>query len=147
MYRDHLPCTNPISCLVEHEKQMRKNAEAILQQQVKATLVIAGYTVIEIGKSRGKVKCDKCNQYTYARGWQGNTVGAPDIYVHHKNWKHIAIGIELKTETGTVRKEQQEYASDNLTVICRSLECVINNVIEVDKMLGLTSKLESFKWI
>ena len=127
---------------------MRRNrAEATLQQQVVHLLTTCGYTVMEIGKSRGKTRCTKCGNWSYSTGWQGNTVGAPDLYVHHKQWNFCSVGIELKTEKGLVRKEQQDFSDKHLVVICRSVEDVINHIITIDKMFGLNSKLENLTWM
>jgi hypothetical protein len=126
---------------------MRRNLEATLQQQVKTVLTACGYTVIEIGKSRGKSRCRNCGVYSYATGWQGNSVGAPDIYVHHKDWKHVALGIELKTEKGAVRKEQQVLADNKITVICRSIDEVIDAVKRIDALFNIESKLGKLHWM
>lgn len=125
----------------------RNNQEAVLQQSVKTLLTSCGYTVIEIGKARAKVVCPNCKTWHHSRGWQGNTVGAPDLYVHKKEWGPIAVGIELKTKTGGVRKEQQELANSNLTVICRSLEEVVTAVRAIDTKLNIESKLDKVKWL
>lgn len=126
---------------------MRKNAESLLQQQVKTLLMSCGYTVIEVGKTRAKVKCNSCGAWSYPRGWQGNTLGAPDLYIHHKQWHKVALGIELKTEKGAVRERQQELANDNLTTICRSLDDVIVAVMKIDEMFNIDSKLKKVTWI
>lgn len=127
---------------------MRRNrAEATLQQQVVHLLTTCGYTVMEIGKSRGKTRCVKCGNWSYSTGWQGNTVGAPDLYIHHKQWNFCSIGIELKTEKGSVRKEQQQFSEQQLIVICRSIEDVIQQVLAIDKMFGNETKLEKLTWI
>jgi predicted RNA-binding Zn-ribbon protein involved in translation (DUF1610 family) len=125
----------------------RNNQEAVLQQSVKTLLTSCGYTVIEIGKARSKVICPNCKTWHHSRGWQGNTVGAPDLYIHKKEWGPISVGIELKTKTGGVRKEQQELASNNLTVICRSIEEVVEAVRAVDTKLNMESKLDKVKWL
>jgi hypothetical protein len=125
----------------------RNNPEALFQKQVVTLLAACGYVVIEVGKSRGKTKCPTCGTYHYSSGWQGNTVGAPDLYVHRKEWDRISVGIELKAEKGVVRKEQQEFANKELTTICRTLEDVITTVSAVDKRLNIESKLEKINWI
>jgi len=122
-------------------------SEAQFQKQVIALLTACGYLVIEVGKSRGKTKCPSCGKYHYSTGWQGNTVGAPDLYIHKKDWNGLAIGIELKTTKGAVRKEQQVLANNNIVTICRTLEDVVTAVTAVDKQLNLESKLEKLSWI
>jgi hypothetical protein len=126
---------------------VRQNKEAVFQQQVRTLLSACGYTVIEVGKSRGKTRCPTCKTYHYSTGWQGNTIGAPDIYIHRKEWHGLAVGIELKTEKGVVRKEQQELATQELTTICRSLEDVVDVIKRIDSRMNLESKLEKITWI
>lgn len=111
--------------------------EKTLQAQVVSCLTVLGYTVFETGKARGKTKCSACGVYSYATGWQGNTIGVPDLYVHNAQWKTpIGVGIELKTKTGSVRKEQAHYANLNVTVICRTLIEVINAIAEIESVIG-----------
>jgi hypothetical protein len=126
---------------------MRRKAESAFQLQVVTLLTACGYQVIEVGKSRGKTRCPKCLTYHHSTGWQGNTIGAPDIYVHHKDWRFCSTGIELKTEKGAVRKQQQEFADKHITVICRSMEEVINHVLSIDQLFGCKTKLENVTWI
>jgi hypothetical protein len=125
----------------------RNNQEAVFQQSVRQLLTTCGYTVIEIGKSRSKVVCPNCKTWHHSRGWQGNTVGAPDLYIHKPEWGPVAIGIELKTKTGGVRKEQEDLANKNLTVICRTLEEVVAAVQAVDKRFNTESKLDKIQWL
>lgn len=128
--------------------------EKTLQSQVVSCLTVLGYTVFETGKARGKTKCSSCGSYSYATGWQGNTPGVPDLYVHNANWKTpIGIGIELKTKTGAVRKEQLYYANLNITIICRTLMEVINAIDSVESVIGTDvtrNRIKKFKeneWI
>jgi len=88
-----------------HTNKNTTVSEKALQSQVVSCLTVLGYTVFETGKARGKTKCSTCGAYSYATGWQGNTLGVPDLYVHNSQWKTpIGIGIELKTKTGAVTK-------------------------------------------
>lgn len=110
--------------------------EKQLQNQITQVLRLLGYTIMETGKARGKTKCPKCNVYSYATGWQGNTAGLPDLYIHSINWPTaLALAVELKTQTGTVRKEQKELNDKGLTTICRSLLCVLNAVLRIETLL------------
>lgn len=122
--------------------------EAQLQNIVRSTLALLGYTVLEVGKSRGKQRCTRCGSYSYATGWQGNTVGVPDLYIHAPWWKiPCGIAIELKTETGKVRTEQKHLAEQSMTTICRSVECVLNIIIDAEKKIGeetQVSRVERF---
>jgi hypothetical protein len=126
---------------------MRRKAESTFQSQVTTLLTACGYTVIEVGKSRGKTRCPICKTYHYSTGWQGNTIGAPDIYVHHKDWRFCSTGIELKTEKGAVRYEQQLLAEKHITIICRNMEDVITHIVSIDKLFNVQTKLENLKWI
>ena len=89
---------------------------------------------METGKSRGKVRCPRCGTYHYPTGWQGNTPGLPDLYVHStsKCWQSTALAIELKAEKGKVSDVQNYFASSGLTTICRSLEEVIELLFTVE---------------
>lgn len=111
--------------------------EKELQNQIVYTLRILGYTVLESGKGRSKTQCVNCKSWFYPRGWQGNTLGLPDLYVHHKSWSNpVGVGIELKTTKGVVRKEQKLLADDNITVICRSLDDVLTEVMKIEFLIG-----------
>lgn len=111
--------------------------EAELQRVVRSTLVLLGYTVLEVGKSRGKQRCPRCGTYAYATGWQGNTVGVPDVYVHAPWWKiPCGVAIELKTETGKVRTEQKVLADQSMTVICRTVSSVLEIIKETERRIG-----------
>jgi hypothetical protein len=105
--------------------------EAAFQKSVIDVLTILGYRVFETGKSRSKVRCTKCGSYSYATGWQGNTPGLPDIYIHskHRTWNSTALAIELKTEKGVVSQIQKDIAEAGYTTICRSINEVIDVVL------------------
>jgi hypothetical protein len=105
--------------------------EAAFQKSVIDVLTILGYRVFETGKSRSKVRCTKCGTYSYATGWQGNTPGLPDIYIHskHRTWNSTALAIELKTEKGVVSQIQKDIAEAGYTTICRSIDEVIDVVL------------------
>jgi hypothetical protein len=122
--------------------------EAQLQTLVRNTLAVLGYTVIETGKARRKVKCPKCWTWHYPTGWQGNTLGCPDLYIHAQHWTApVAVAIELKTKKGTVRAEQRCMAQQNMTVICRDVESVITTIMRYEESFGSPSqvlKLEKF---
>ena len=117
-------------------------SEAELQNHIRQSLALLGYTIIEIGKSRSKTKCNKCGSYSHATGWQGNTVGAPDIYIHAPWWASCAVGIELKTKKGAVRKQQQNLADQGMTSICRSLNDVLDVVILFENNLSHFAQAE-----
>lgn len=122
--------------------------EKQLQLSIVRALQLLGYTVFETGKTRTKVLCPTCKTRHYATGWQGNTIGVPDIYIHHRLWKiPIGLGIELKTEKGTIRTQQQIFADLNVTHISRSLDDVLNILHTVELVVGndtTRKKLEEF---
>ena len=91
---------------------------------------------METGKGRGKTKC-RCGAWVTATGWQGNTVGLPDLYIHRPLWGNIALPIELKTPTGRVRPEQKVLADAGVTTICRSVEDVVTTVSQFEERFGL----------
>lgn len=122
--------------------------EAQFQTLVRNTLAVLGYTVIETGKARRKVPCPKCRTWHYPTGWQGNTPGCPDLYVHAQHWAApVAVAIELKTKKGAVRDEQRCMADQKMTVICRDLDTVIETLIRYESAYGSpvqTERLEKF---
>jgi hypothetical protein len=54
----------------------------------------------------------------------------------------VAIGIELKTKTGSVRKEQKCMADQNMTAICRTLEQVLDVVLNYERIYGCPKQVE-----
>jgi hypothetical protein len=117
---------------------MRTKPEALLQRQVVDALQILGYKVFETGKTRTKVRCTKCGAYSYATGYQGNTPGLPDLYIHssHHLWGSKAVAIELKAVKGKTSDIQQEIADAGYTTICRSVREVLDVVIKVETDLN-----------
>ena len=117
---------------------MRIKPEAALQKQVIDTLMVLGYKVFETGKTRTKVRCTKCGAYSYATGYQGNTPGLPDLYIHtsHHLWGSKAVAIELKAAKGKASEIQQEIADAGYTTICRSTEEVLLVISRVEAELN-----------
>lgn len=117
---------------------MRIKPEAALQKQVVDTLMVLGYKVFETGKTRTKVRCTKCGAYSYATGYQGNTPGLPDLYIHssHHLWGSKAVAIELKAAKGKTSEVQQEIADAGYTTICRSIEEVLSVISRVEADLN-----------
>jgi hypothetical protein len=122
--------------------------EADFQRQVRHVLAALGYYIIEVGKTRAKVKCAKCGMMGHATGWQGNTPGAPDLYIHASWWKHpVALAIELKTPSGRVREQQKHLADMKMTKVCRKLRTVIDTVLDYEHEHGsdiAVERLQSF---
>jgi hypothetical protein len=122
--------------------------EAAFQSQVRHVLAALGYTIIEVGKTRAKVKCAKCGVMSHSTGWQGNTPGAPDLYIHASWWQHpVAIAIELKTTSGRVRENQKHLANMGMTVVCRRLRAVIDTIHHYEQEHGsdiAVERIQSF---
>lgn len=91
--------------------------EAQLQRQIVDFLRLQGCVALEIGKSRAAVQCYQCGAEFRPRSWQGNTVGAPDLFFTSPAWGidtreavlRFWVGAELKRDANApVRPEQQE---------------------------------------
>lgn len=120
----------------------RNNPEATLQAHITSVLRTLGYTIMETGKSRSAVKCPHCKGKHYATGWQGNTVGLPDLYIHREGWPiGTALAMELKTPTGAVRPEQQALADAGCTVIVRTFSDALRCVRSFEERHGNTSQV------
>ena len=119
------------------------STESQFQTLVRNTLAVLGYTVIETGKARSKVACPKCRTWHYPVGWQGNTPGCPDLYIHAAHWNTpVAVAVELKTKTGAVRREQKNMADQKMTVICRDVESVISHLLDFERTYGSPVQVE-----
>jgi len=116
----------------------RNTPENDLQNSVVNLLRSLGYTVMETGKARSKSRC-RCGAWVTASGWQGNTVGLPDLYIHRPSWGALALPIEMKTPTGQVRPEQKALADAGVTIICRSVDDVVACVSQHEARFGLES--------
>lgn len=100
--------------------------EKQLQEQIVNYLRWQRYEVLEVGKGRKGVTCPTCHSFHVPSGWQGNTPGCPDLFVSHPRWKEGTwIGVELKTEKGAIREEQQRLLDASRVYIARSLDDVI----------------------
>lgn len=118
-----------------------KRSEADIQNAIRHMLATLGYTVLEVGKARRKVQCTRCRAWSYPTGWQGNTVGTPDLYVHAPWWNMpVGIGFELKKPGGAVRKEQRNLANLHMTDIVHSEEEALEVVIKVERAIGSEEK-------
>jgi len=61
--------------------------------------------------------------------------GISDIFLPYPNERHNGLYIELKTETGTVSKEQNEFLdftneSGYLAVVCRSKDEAVGVILD-----------------
>lgn len=130
----------------------RDQPELRLQRDVVTVLSSLGYTTMETGKSRGRNKCANCGASNYATGWQGNTPGLPDLYVHRSGiGLPLAIALELKAPKGRPSEAQKWLADANMTRIVRSVGDALETVRLIEATLGndqqvkrITQVLEDF---
>lgn len=121
----------------------RTSPEATLQAHITSILRTLGYTVMETGKSRSAVRCPHCKGRHYATGWQGNTVGLPDLYIHREGWPAgTALALELKTPKGSVRPEQQLLADTGCSIIARTFLDALHCVRSFEEHNGNVSQLK-----
>ena len=122
--------------------------EASLQRDVRNLLTTIGYTVMETGKSRSMVACPACGKRSYATGWQGNTPGLPDIYVHCTRWPlPIAIAMELKAPKGRPSDAQKALADSGQTAIVRSVDDALKLLQRMEALLGNQDKADAIERI
>jgi hypothetical protein len=120
--------------------------EKDLQRQVITMLMNLGYHVLETGKARSLQKCKTCGSKQYATGWQGNSPGLPDLYIHSKQWERgVAVAIELKTEKGSVRDTQKTINELGYTYICRSMGAVLRAILSIEMHMNNESKVDQLK--
>lgn len=143
-YTSSTPRSIPRIPPLRHSKRVdimlkRRTPENDLQNSVVNLFRHLGYTVMETGKGRSKTRC-RCGAWVTASGWQGNTVGLPDLYIHRPSWGVIALPIEMKTPTGQVRPAQKALADAGVTTICRSIDDVVNTVAQFEQRFRLESE-------
>lgn len=131
---------------MDKPKRRRQQPELALQRDVVTILSALGYTVLETGKSRGRVKCGSCGAYSTATGWQGNTPGLPDLYVHRSGLRlPVAVALELKSEKGKPTLAQQLLADNMMTYIVRSIGDALRCVRNVEERLGETRQVSKIE--
>jgi hypothetical protein len=114
-----------------------RQPEAAIQREIKAVLTMLGYTVMETGKGRSRVACSACGAKSYATGWQGNTPGLPDLYVHRKGWGNpVAIALELKAADGKPTETQQWLEAMGMTRIVRSAADALDVLMGIESAWG-----------
>jgi hypothetical protein len=91
--------------------------EKDLCRQIVAALRRKGFTVLEVGQ-------------LIARG-SGTTVGTPDLFVSRPSWG-LWQAMEVKTEKGRIRPEQQAIAATGLSAIVRSVSQAIELAAQID---------------
>lgn len=86
-------------------------SESHLQKLIVDYLEVLGFVVIQTG------------QFGMSPERKVNTVGTPDLIVHHPRWERgKCLVIELKTAIGTLSKEQQAFYDAGVSYVVRSLE-------------------------
>lgn len=129
-------------------RKQRDNPELRLQKDVATVLSSLGYTVMETGKSRGRVKCNTCGSSNYATGWQGNTPGLPDVYVHRSGMGiPIAVALELKAPKGKPTEMQKMLADNNMTRLVRSVGDALEAVHQIESRLGNARQAERIQQV
>lgn len=105
------------------KKPKVKVLEADLQAEVVQRLQGLGYEVMETGRARSLVTCDKCGAKNYAAGWQGNTPSLPDLQIRKASWpRGVWLDIELKGSETRVTQGQQDLYDRGGSYICRTYE-------------------------
>lgn len=67
--------------------------------------------------------CPGCGSVFYPSGWQGNTPGAPDLFLRHPSWPaFVWLAVELKGEKTPIRQEQKRLIERGGVCLVRSLE-------------------------
>lgn len=129
------------------KKPMRvRRTEKVLQAHARQVLGSLGYASMEAGAARARVKlkgdckCPRC-QFTfeaevegYPTGWQGNTVGLPDLlfFRYSPLFPPVFVPVEMKGEGTPVRKEQQDLANEGRSVIAHSERQAILAVLRAE---------------
>lgn len=94
--------------------------EKDIQAGIVRRLRLLGYTVEETGKTRATVTCPDCGHRHVPTGWQGNTVGCPDLYVSRQAWGNTWLALEVKKPGGRVQAEQRALAGLGMSRIVTS---------------------------
>jgi hypothetical protein len=98
-------------------------SEAERQKEMVAWCQANGYLVLETGKARKMVRCNTCGTVEYPRGWQGNTPGCPDLFVHGLHWPALLwMGVDVKAGAkAEVQPEQKRLVDQNAIAIVTNL--------------------------
>jgi hypothetical protein len=98
-------------------------SEAERQREMVTWLAVNGYLVLETGKARRMVKCQDCGTSFYPTGWQGNTPGCPDLFVHGLHWPALMwLGVDVKAgRNAEIRPEQKRLMDQKAITIVTNL--------------------------
>jgi hypothetical protein len=111
-----------------------RRSEKVLQAQTRQVLAALNYASMETGAGRSKVKCKNCGHSDYPEGWQGNTVGLPDLlfFRYAAGFPPVMIPVELKGEGTEIRKEQKALSDGGRSVIAHSERQALVAVLEAE---------------
>ena len=105
-------------------------SEAEVQKLIKEGLKTAGYTVMDTAVYGSP-------RIMRAAKQGGTTKGLPDLFVTHDSWPTgIFIGLEVKTEKGALKPEQQELLDRGRIAVVRSFEDAYRAVQDYEAELG-----------
>jgi len=100
-----------------------ERSESERQREMVTWLAVNGYLVLETGKARRMVKCQDCGTSFYPTGWQGNTPGCPDLFVHGLHWPALMwLGVDVKAgHNAEIRPEQKRLMDQKAITIVTNL--------------------------
>jgi hypothetical protein len=103
---------------------MRQPTESQLQILIVDYLRWHGYTVLETGLYKQSQRAV-------------NTNGTPDLLIRAKSWPMgFYIAVEVKTRTGRLRAEQRALEEAGGSIVCRSLEEVLEVIEKPPAVVG-----------
>lgn len=115
------------------KKPKVKVLEADLQAEVVQRLQGLGYEVMETGRARSLVTCEKCGTRFFPTGWQGNAKALPDLQIRKASWpRGVWLDIELKGSSTIVSEAQQALCDRGGSYICRKWEEVWQSITETE---------------
>ena len=115
-----------------------KITEKALQAQTRRTLANLGYGSAEVGATRKQVTCPHCQEGFVPTGFQGTTVGYPDLSVfrYAPEFPPVGILIELKTDGGKPSEEQKQFAEQGRSQITYGIRETVEALIRAEDALS-----------
>jgi hypothetical protein len=108
-----------------------ERSEAERQREMVTWLAINGYLVLETGKARRMVKCEDCGNSFYPTGWQGNTPGCPDLFIHGLHWPALMwLGVDVKAGHSAEVRPEQKRLMDQKAI------CIVTNLPELRRLIA-----------